>query len=110
MDVLDTEIKRMETYLDNVENSFTNLQDDNFDSCMERIKINISKFEDTKNELIKNNSRELLRRRSQGLGQKVKQIYQRFDNVIKEKKSEQDKLKSLLLDSLNQKKLNNYKR
>ena len=76
MDVLDTEIKRMETYLDNVENSFTNLQDDNFDSCMERIKINMSKFEDTKNELIKNNSRELLRRRSQGLGRKVKQIYQ----------------------------------
>lgn len=110
MDVLDAEIKRMETYLDNVENSFTNLQEDNFDSCMERIKINISKFEDTRNELIINNSRELLRRRSQELGQKVKQIYRRFDNVIKEKKSEQDKLKSLLLDSLNQKKLNNYKR
>lgn len=110
MDVLDAEIKRMETFLDNVENSFTNLQEDNFDSCMERIKINISKFEDTRNKLILNNSRELLRRRSQGLGQKVKQIYRRFDNVIKEKKSEQDKLKSLLLDSLNQKKLNNYKR
>lgn len=110
MDVLDAEIKRMETYLDNVENSFTNLQEDNFDSCMERIKINMSKFEHTRNELIINNSRELLRRRSQELGQKVKQIYRRFDNVIKEKKSEQDKLKSLLLDSLNQKKLNNYKR
>ena len=110
MNTVDEEIKRMETYLDNVENSFTNLRDDNFDSCMERIKFNISKFEYVKNELVEKNSRDLLRRRSQGIELKVKQITRRFDNVIKEKKSEQDKLKSLLLDSLNQKKLNNYKR
>jgi len=104
------EIKRMESYLDNVENSFSNLKEDNFDDCMERIRFNMSKFESKRNELIKNNSRELLRRRSQVLGRKVKQIYLRFDNVIEEKKSEQEKLRLLLFDSLNQKKLNNYKR
>ncbi len=98
----------LEAYLDNVLNTLSNFSSKKFEDNISRINLNIDKFEQLRQKLIKKNDRAELRRASQSLNEKVKQILLFYDNIIEEKKGEQNSIKSELKDLLNKKKLNNY--
>jgi len=99
----------LEGYLNNVLNSLTNFNANNkFRDNISRINYNIDKFERLRQKLLEENNREELRRASQGLNEKVKQILLFYDNIIEQNENEQKKIKSELKDLINKKKLNNY--
>ncbi len=95
-------------YLDNVLNTLVTFENKKFEDTIARINLNIDKFERMRKQLIENNDREELRRASQGMEEKVKQIVQLYDNIIEKNKNEQKKVKEEIKQLLNKKKLNNY--
>ncbi|GEM_PF-4477879 len=95
-------------YLDNVLNTLVTFENKKFEDNIARINLNIDKFERMRKQLIENNDREELRRASQGMEEKVKQIVQLYDNIIEKNKNEQKKVKEEIKQLLNKKKLNNY--
>ncbi len=98
----------LEAYLDNVLNTLSNFSSKKFEDNISRINLNIDKFEQLRQKLIQKKDRAELRRASQSLNEKVKQILLFYDNIIEEKKDEQNSIKGELKDLLNKKKLNNY--
>ncbi len=98
----------LESYLDSVINSLSNIKDSNAGKNIKRVIAIIDKFERLRTNLLQNYDREELRRASQHMNRKVKQILQIYDNIIEQNKNEQEKVKNELKDLINRKKLNNY--
>ncbi len=90
--------------------NLNNIDDQNFESNLKNIGSLISKIEEN-NTFVKNNAITYeLKSKSDLHHRTVKQIKERFDSIIEEKKALQKTISEELAKTINQKKLINYQR
>jgi hypothetical protein len=96
----------LDKILFNLENVSTNT----FESRMEFINKTLARVKKKREDLLNIHPVEELRRFNPELEIYIKQIVENFDNIIAEKKEEQEKVSSELKKITNQKKLTHYNR
>lgn len=110
MNNLELKIQEIDSILNCISESLSNLNEENCDSILEELNINIKRFLELKSNLRKEYSGKVSENYQSSKDEITKQIKQKFDNIIKEFKSEQNLIQSELANFNNQKKLTNYNR
>ena len=110
MDQLNSHIYDLKSDLQTVINYLNELDDDNFSSKFSFINNSITKIRNKRELLLEKFSRDDLKKFNSELDFFVKQITDKFDNIIEDKQTQQKLVSAQLKSTLNQKKLVNYTR
>jgi len=110
MEELPATIDKMEADLKAVIITLDEVDDENFDNKMERLKFLNEKISNERDELFKNYSEKTLKDYNIQLDKYIKLISERFDNIIRRNKTKQKSVKNALSVTLNNRKLLNYQR
>ena len=110
MELLETKIEKLESTLKSVELELDSFDYDNFDKKIERLNFLQEWIEKQKNDLINEFGREELKVYNIKLNKQIKQIHEKFDNIIESNKKAQKEVSVQLKNLLNNKKLANYQR
>ncbi|MBU2492288.1 MAG: hypothetical protein KJ571_06645 [Bacteroidetes bacterium] len=107
---IEKDIVVLKNDLDKILFNLKNVSENTFESRMDFINATLSKVKKKREELLKIHPVEELKKFNYELEDYIKQIVENFDNIIAEKKAEQDKIGSELKKINNKKKLTNYNR
>lgn len=110
MNNLELKIQEIDSVLKCISDSLSKLTEENFDLIMEELNVNIKMFLMLKSNLRSEYPSKVTENYQVSSIELTKQIEQKFDNIIKEFKSEQNLIESELVKVQNQKKLINYTR
>ena len=107
---IEKDIAILKNDLDKILFNLKNVSSNTFESRMEFIHKTLAKVKKKRENLLNIHSVEDLRKFNPELEIYIKQIVENFDNIIAEKKEEQEKVSSELKKINNKKKLTNYNR
>jgi len=110
MNNLEYKIQEIDTLLNCISDSLSTLTEDNFDKTLEELNSSIKQYLSLKDDLKKRYPTDIYENYESSRIQLTKQIRQKFDNIISGIRTEQDLIKSELVNIQNQKKLTNYNR
>lgn len=107
---IEKDIVILKNDLDKILFNLENVNQNTFESRMEFINKTLARVKKKREDLLNIHPVEELRKFNPELEIYIKQIVENFDNIIAEKKEEQDKISSELQKINNKKKLTNYNR
>lgn len=107
---IEKDIVVLKNDLDKILFNLQNVSENTYESRMEFINNTLAKVKKRREELLNIHPAEELKRFNPELEIYIKQIVEKFDNIISEKKVEQERISSELKKINNQKKLSNYSR
>jgi hypothetical protein len=110
MNYIEAEIKEIESVLHLIYTTIKNITDENCDHMLSELDIKIKKVNLLRNQLKNKYNKAVLVEYEPTLGALTKQIREKFDNIIEEKKTEQARIGLELADIQNKKKLLIYNR
>jgi transcriptional regulator of heat shock response len=110
MNSLETKIEKLSATLNSVSAELESFDKDNFDKKIERLNFLKEWIEKQRSELISEYNREELKTYNIELDKQIKQIHEKFDNIIESNKKTQKDVSVRLNNLLNNKKLANYQR
>ncbi|MGE5399610.1 MAG: hypothetical protein ACM3S2_04345 [Ignavibacteriales bacterium] len=110
MNALEIKIKEINAILELLLVALDRLNDENFGSVMAELEENIRKMNSLRDELKENYDIGVLGKYEPELNSLTKQLENKFDNIINEIKTEQNKISLELKNIQNKKKLVNYNR
>lgn len=110
MNKIELKIKEIESVFYLVFTDIASISEDNFDRILAELDDKISQILTLKEELKNNYSKQILMQYEEKLSHLAKQLKERFDNIIREKKTEQAKIGLELSNIQNKKKLAIYSR
>lgn len=110
MNALEIKIKEINAILELLLVALDRLNDENFGSVMAELEENIRKVNSLRDELKENYDIGVLGKYEPELNSLTKQLENKFDNIINEIKTEQNKISLELKNIQNKKKLVNYNR
>lgn len=109
MTTLTDEITGVKNELNKVLNDLSDIAVDNIESKLNSIGESINLLDGKRNKLREKYPEEELKKYNVELDLVIKEIINKFDDIINENKSEQNKLGTELKNMLNKKKLANYR-
>ena len=110
MNSLEIHIEEIKTLFFQVLDILDNLNDSNFDNRMKTVKANMDEVNLIKEKLQRQYPKDELSKYEESLFKLAKQIQEKFDNIIKLKILEKDRIALELEQLKNKKKLQNYRR
>ncbi|NOX18206.1 MAG: hypothetical protein GXO87_07985 [Chlorobi bacterium] len=110
MESLENKIEKLGATLNSVGLELESFGDDNFDKKIERLSFLRDWVNKQRQDLIAEYDKEALKVYNIELDKQIKQIHEKFDNIIESNKKTQKEVSVQLKNLLNNKKLANYQR
>ena len=110
MESLNAKIEKLGATLNSVNSELESFGNDNFDKKIERLTFLREWIKKQRNELLDKYDKEELKVYNIELDKQIKQIHEKFDNIIESNKKTQKDVSVQLKNLLNNKKLVNYQR
>lgn len=110
MNQLELKINEINMILEQISVALESINEENINEVLSRLNLKLQKITTIKTELESKYEKSLLKSHEGKLNILTKQIYERFDNIISEIKTEQGLIQTELINIQNKKKLVNYNR